>query len=73
MAQDLSFDTLWEMFVAKGVQPAEIANLTLEQIKAQVGELRDAEPDSLPLTDGEIAEALWVVCLRKIAETAVAV
>lgn len=49
-----TIDMLKEMFDPQ----AEAAGMELEQITAQVHEMRESEPDFMYLTDEEIAQAL---------------
>jgi hypothetical protein len=49
---------LFNMFVHAGVSTSEIAAMDSGMLTQQIAEMRSAEPDDLPYTDAEIADAI---------------
>ena len=51
-------ETLFDTFAAPGVTREEIAVMDIATITEHVAQLRGNEPDSILMTDSEIAEAI---------------
>ena len=48
-------EQLFDLFCGGQVHPSEIAAMDLETVTRQIHELREAEPDEIPMSDQEIA------------------
>lgn len=54
----MSQENLFDLFVGGQASVQDIAPMDVDTIAAQVGEMRADDPDDIPMTDHEIAQAI---------------
>jgi len=51
-------EQLFDLFVERSRTPAEVARMSVRAVERQVREMRASEPDDIPMSDREIAQAI---------------
>ena len=54
----MNAEQLFDLFVAPGITTTDIAQMDVNTVTQHVAEMRRDEPDDIPMTDWEIAQAI---------------
>jgi len=57
---------LFDLFSGDQANTAEVAIMDLAILTCRIGEARRAKPDGIPVTDGEIAEAILAYATQDV-------